>query len=166
MGKLVEIDCGSLGSSPWALRVLMTNSNMWLVRFSLMKLSGPLVVLCLTAHQDCRLTNGHGGWIYHVVTEENKTIHLCWQIQYLFLWHYQDETVFFPNEVPMVPPPWTGWVMCSEQTRIWSPWCGERFLVLRSSLLSHTLLLVPLPPYYLMDPVSEPSLLGGRISVP
>lgn len=129
-GTLVEIDCGSVGSRPWVLSALMTKSNMCFVRFSSMKLSGPLMVLCLADDQVCHLTNGHGGWIYHVVTDEKKTIQLCWQIQYLLLWHYQDENVFIPNELLMVPPPWTPWVMCSEQTSIWSPWCGESLFVL------------------------------------
>lgn len=50
IGKLAEIDYESLGSSPCVLSVLATNSNTLFVRFCSMKLSRPLMVLCLGDH--------------------------------------------------------------------------------------------------------------------
>lgn len=47
---------GALGAAPGVLSVLMTNSNILFVKFCLMKLSCPLMVLCLGDHWFCHLT--------------------------------------------------------------------------------------------------------------
>lgn len=47
---------GALGAAPGVLSVLMTNSNILFVKFCLMKLSCPLMALCLGDHWFCHLT--------------------------------------------------------------------------------------------------------------